>query len=82
MNPNRFKSHWRPISDNKFLPSDKSPPDPNPFKNNHKNSPMKDERPVQPRFMVPQSAPPNKQWQRKEHRKFSQPLTHTQKGRL
>ena len=42
---------------------------------------MKDRRPVQPRFMIPQSAPPNKLWQRKEHRKFSQPLTHTQKGR-
>ena len=43
---------------------------------------MKDGRPVQPRFIVPQSAPPNKQWQRKEHVKFSQPLSHTQKGRL
>ena len=44
---------------------------------------MNDGRPVQPRFMVPQFTPPNKQWRRKEHRKFSQPLTpHTQKGRL
>ena len=44
---------------------------------------MKDGRPIQPRFMVPQSAPPNKQLCRKEHRKFSQPLTpHTQKERL
>ena len=44
---------------------------------------MKDGRPVQPRFMVPQSTPPNKQWHRKEHRKFSLPLTsHTEKGRL
>ena len=43
---------------------------------------MKEEKHVQPRFMVPQFAPPNKQWRRKEHRKFSQPLTHTQKGRL
>ena len=32
--------------------------------------------------MVSQSAPPNKQCRRKEHKKFSQPLTHTQKGRL
>ena len=58
MNPNGFKSHGRPISDNIFL--DKRLPDPNPFKNNHKNRPMKDERPVQPRFIVPQFAPPNK----------------------
>ena len=43
---------------------------------------MKDRRHVQPRFMVPHSAPPNKQWQRKEYKKFSQPLTHTHKGRL
>ena len=42
MNPNRFKSHWRPVSHKKFLPSDKRPPDPNSFKNNHKNKPMKD----------------------------------------
>ena len=42
-NPNRFKSHWRPVSHKKFLPSDKRPPDPNLFKNNHKNKPMKDE---------------------------------------
>ena len=60
MNPNRFKSHWRPISNNKFLPANKRPLDPNPFKNNHKNRPMKDERHVKPRFMVPHSAPPNK----------------------
>ena len=60
MNLNRFKSHWRPISNKKFLPSDKRPPDPNSFKNNHKNRPMQDGRPMQPRFMVPQSAPPNK----------------------
>ena len=82
INPNRFKSHWRPVSHKKFLPSDKRPPNPNLFKNNHKNRPMKDGKHVQPRFMLPQSAPPNKQWQRKEHRKFSQPLTHTQKRRL
>ena len=62
INPNRFESHWRPISHKKFLPSNKRPPDLNSFKNNHKNRPMKDGRPVQPRFMVPQSAPPNKQW--------------------
>ena len=61
MNQNNFKSHWRPVSHKKFLPSDKRPPDPNPFKNNHKNRPIKDERPVQPRFMMPRSAPPNKQ---------------------
>ena len=79
MNRNSFKSHWIPVSHKKFLPSDKRPPDPNPFKNNHKNRAIKNERPVQPRFMVPQSTPPNKQWRRKEHRKFSQPLTHTQK---
>ena len=52
MNRNNFKSHWRPVSHKKFLPLDKRPHDPNPFKNNHKNRPMKDERPVQPRFML------------------------------
>ena len=60
MNRNSFKSHWRPVSHKKFLLSDKRSPDPNSFKNNHKNRPMKDGRPIQPRFMVPQSAPPNK----------------------
>ena len=83
MNRNSFKSHWRPVSYKKFLPSDKRPLDPNSFKNNYKNRPMKDERHIQPRFIVPQSTPPNKQWQRKEHRKFSQSLTlYTQKERL
>ena len=82
INPNRFKSHWRTVSHKKFLLSDKRPPDLNSFKNNHKNRPIKVERPVQPRFMVPQSASPKKQWQRKEHRKFSQPLTHTHKRRM
>ena len=43
MNRNSFKSHWIPVSHKKFLPSDKRPPDPNLFKNNHKNKPMKDE---------------------------------------
>ena len=43
---------------------------------------MKDGWHVQPRFMMQQCTPPNKQWQRKEYRKFSQSLTHTQKGRL
>ena len=43
---------------------------------------MKDGKLVQPRFMVPQFAPPNKQWQRKKHMKFSQPLTHNQKEKL
>ena len=61
MNRNSFKSHWRPVSHKKFFPSDKRLPDPNSFKNNHENRPMKDGRPVQPRFMVPQSTPPNKQ---------------------
>ena len=42
MNPNRFKIHWRPVSHKKFLSSNKRPPDPNSFKNNHKNKPMKD----------------------------------------
>ena len=37
MNPNRFKSHWRPVSHKKFLSSNKRPLDPNSFKNNHKN---------------------------------------------
>ena len=62
INRNSFKIYWRPVSHKKFLPSDKRPPNPNSFKNNHKNRPMKDGRPVQPRFMVPQSAPPNKLW--------------------
>ena len=60
MNRNSFKSHWRPVYHKKFLPSDKRPPDPNSFKNNHKNRPIKDGRPIQPRFMVPKSTPPNK----------------------
>ena len=47
INPNRFKSHWRPVSHKKFLPSDKRPPNQNSFKNNHKY------RSVQPKFMVP-----------------------------
>ena len=61
INPNRFKSHWRPVFHKKILPLDKRPPDLNLFKKNHKNRPMKDGRPVQPRFMVPQSAPPIRQ---------------------
>ena len=46
MNPNKFKSHWMTISHKNFLPLDKRPPDPNSFKNNHKNKPMKDGRSV------------------------------------
>ena len=53
MNPNRFKSHWMPVSHKKFLPSDKRLPDPNLFKTNHKNRLMKDWRPVQSRFIAP-----------------------------
>ena len=60
MNRNSFKSHWRPVSHMKFLPSDKRPLDINTLKNNHKNRLTKDGRPIQPRFMVPQSTPPNK----------------------
>ena len=62
MNRNSFKSYWRPVSHNKFLPSDKRIPDLNSFKNNHKNRPIKDRRPIQPGFIVPQFAPLNKQW--------------------
>ena len=46
INLNKFKSHWRPVSHKKFLPSDKRPPDPNSFKNNYKIRPIKDGRPV------------------------------------
>ena len=56
MNPNKFKSQWRHVSHKNFLPSNKRPPNPKSFK----NKPIKDRRYVQPRFMVPQSTPPNK----------------------
>ena len=47
INPNRFKSHWRPVFYKKFLPLDKRPSDLNSFKNNYKNRPIKDGRPIQ-----------------------------------